>query len=85
MQQHGKMLPTNRKVVSADGNSLGPVVEVHVKFKLGKVEFKDVFIILNNLQHDIILGLLWQRNYRIGCTQNREGKHFLTTKTNFWL
>ena len=32
MQQHVKMLPTNRKVVSADGNSLGPIGEVHVKF-----------------------------------------------------
>ena len=81
MQQHVKMLPTNRKVVSTDGNNLGPIGEVHVKFKLGKV----IFIILNNLQCDIILGLPWQHNYRIGCTWSREGKHFLTIKTNFWL
>ena len=58
MQQHVKMLPINRKVVSADGNSLGPNGEVHVKFELGQVEFNDVFIILNNLQRDIILSLL---------------------------
>ena len=83
MQQQVKLLPTNRKVVSADSNSLGPIGEVHVKFKLGKVEFDDVFIILNNLQRDIILGLLWQHNYRIGCTWNREGKHFLTIKNKF--
>ena len=83
MQQHVKLLPTNRKVVSADSNSLGPVGEVHVKFKLGKVKFNDVFIILNNLQRDIILGLPWQHIYRIGCTWNREGKHFLTIKNNF--
>ena len=50
IQHHVKLLPTNRKVVSADGDSLGPIGEVHVKFKLGKVEFKDVFVILNNLQ-----------------------------------
>ena len=74
MQQHFKMLPTNRKVVSVDSNSLGPVGEVHVKFKIGKVVFNNIFIILNNLQHNIILGLLWQRNYRIGCTWNREHK-----------
>ena len=80
MQQQVKLLPTNRKVVSADGDSLGPIGEVHVKFKVGKVEFNDVFIILNNLQQDIILGLLWQHNYKIGCTWNREGKHFLTIK-----
>ena len=60
MQQHLKMLPTSRKVVSADGDSLGPVGEVHVKFRIGKVVFNDVFIILNNLQCDIILGLPWQ-------------------------
>ena len=56
MGQQVKLLPTNRKVVSADSDSLGPIGEVHVKFKLGKVEFNDVFIILNNLQQDFILG-----------------------------
>ena len=60
MQQHLKMLPTSRKVVSADGDSLAPAGEVHVIFKIGKVVFNDVFIILNNLQCDIILGLPWQ-------------------------
>ena len=50
MQQQVKLLPTNRKVVSTDGDSLGLIGEVHVKFKLGKVEFNDVFISLNNLQ-----------------------------------
>ena len=70
MQQHLKMLPTNRKVVSADGNSLGPIGEVHIEFKIGKVVFNNIFIILNNLQHDIILGLPWQHNYGIGCTWN---------------
>ena len=83
IQQHLKMLPTNRKVVSADGNSLGPIDEVHVKFKIGKVVFNNVFIILNNIQCDIILGLPWQCNYRIGCTWNQEGKHFLTIKNKF--
>ena len=77
------MLPTNRKVVSADGNSLGPISEVHLKFKVGKIEFNDVIVILNNLQRDIILGLPWQHNYRIGCTWNREGKYFLTIKNKF--
>ena len=83
MQQHVKMLPTNRKVVSATGNSLGPIGEVHVKFKLGKVVFNDVFVLLKNLQCDMILGLPWQHNYIIGCTWNREGKHFLTIKNKF--
>ena len=50
IQQQANLLPTNRKVVSADGNSLGPIVEAHLKFKLGKIEFNDVFVILNSLQ-----------------------------------
>ena len=83
IQQHVELLPINRKVVSADSNSLGTVGKVHVKFKLGKVEFNDIFVILNNLQWYIILSLPWQYNYRIGCTWNREGKHFLTIKNKF--
>ena len=83
MQQQVKLLPTNRKVVSADSNSLGLIGEVHVKFKVGKIEFDDIFIILNSLQQNFILGLPWQCNYRIGCTWNREGKHFLTIKNIF--
>ena len=45
MQQQVKMLPTNRKVVSADGDSLGPIGEVHLKFKVGKIEFDDIFVL----------------------------------------
>ena len=68
MQQQVTSLPTNRTVVYADGDSLGFIGEVHIKSKLCKVEFNEVFIILNNLQRDIILGILQQHNYRIGCT-----------------
>ena len=50
----------NRKVVSADDDSLGPIGEVHLKLKIGNVVFYDRFMILNNLQHDIILRLPWQ-------------------------
>ena len=34
-----KMTPTNEKVVLADGDSLAPVGEVHIKFQLGEVVF----------------------------------------------
>ena len=54
------MLPTSRKFVSADGDSLGPISEAHLKFRIGKVVFNDMLIILNNLQCNIILGLPWQ-------------------------
>ena len=83
LQQQLKAILTNRKVVSADGNRLGPVGEVHLKFQIGKEVFHDRFIILNNLQHDIILRLQWQQNYRTGCTWNWEGKHFITIKNQF--
>ena len=73
----------NRKVVSADGDSLGPIGEVHLQFQLGKVVFHDRFIILDNLQCDMILSLPWQSNYKIGCNWNREGKHFITIKGQF--
>ena len=37
MQHQVKLLPTNRNVVSADRDSLGPIGKVHIKFQLGKV------------------------------------------------
>ena len=60
LQQQLKVIPTNRKVVSADSNSLGPVGEVHIKFKIGNMVFNDRFIILNKLKCNIILRLSWQ-------------------------
>ena len=74
------MIPTIRKVVSADGNSLGLVGEVHLKFQLGKITFNNRFIILDNLKQHMILGLPRQNNYKIGCDWNREGKHFISVK-----
>ena len=50
IQQQIKLLPTNKKVVSADGDSLGPIGQVHIKFKVGKIKFDDIFFILDNLQ-----------------------------------
>ena len=83
MEQQLKVLPTSRKVVSADGNSLGPIGEVHLKFKIGNIVLYDRFMILNNLQCDIILRLPWQQYYRIGCIWNQEGKHLITIKNQF--
>ena len=38
------------EVVSADGDTLGPIGEFHLKFQVGKIEFDDIFVILNHLQ-----------------------------------
>ena len=83
MQQQLNILPTSRMVVSTGGDSLGPIGEVHLKFNIGNKVFHDRVMILNNLQHDIILRLPWQPNYRIGCTWNHEGKHLITIKNQF--
>ena len=32
---------------------------------------------------NVILGLLWQSNYKIGCNWNREGNHFISIKGQF--
>ena len=58
IQQQLKILPTSRKVVSADSDSLGAIGEVHLKFRIGKVVLGNVFIILYNLQCDIIMELV---------------------------
>ena len=50
LHQQLKVIPSNRKVVSTGGNSLGPVGKVHIKFQLGKVIFNDRFIMLNKLK-----------------------------------
>ena len=78
-----KAIPTCRKVSSAGGDSLGPIEEVHLKFQPGKVIFNDRFVILSNLKWDVILGLLWQSNYKIGCDWKREGNNFLSIKGQF--
>ena len=83
LQQQLTFIPTNKKAVSTDSDSLGFIGEVHIKFKIRNIVFYDRFIILNNLQHDVILGLPWQWNYRIGCTWNQEGNHLITIKNQF--
>ena len=45
IQHQLKILPTSRNVVSADSNSLGPIGEVHLKFKIDKVVFNERFVI----------------------------------------
>ena len=48
LQQQFRVISASKKVVSTDGDSLGPIGEVYIKFQLGKVIFNDRFMILNN-------------------------------------
>ena len=50
LHQQFKVIPTSKKVVSADVHSLDPIEEVHLKFQLDKVIFNDRFIILNSMK-----------------------------------
>ena len=40
--------------------------------------FTDMFIYLQDLQRNLILGFNWQCNYRIGCNWNANGQQYIT-------
>ena len=82
MQQHLKMLPTNRKVVSADCDSSGPVSEIHLRFRIGKVVLNNVFVILNNLQCNIILDYLGNKIIELVAPGTKKVSISLLLKTN---
>ena len=42
--------PSTEKLFLQMATALGPIGEVHFKFKVGKIEFDDIFVILNSLQ-----------------------------------
>ena len=41
LQQQCIVIPPNRKVVLADGNSLRPIGKVHLQFQIGNVVFQN--------------------------------------------
>ena len=47
-------------------------------FGLGNKQFTDRLIVLQDLHRNIILGLNWQCNYRIGCNWNVNGQQYIT-------
>ena len=71
------------KVMSTGGTTLGPIGQCDLKFILGNNQFTDGFIILQELYRNIILGLNWQCNYRIGCNLNVNGQQYITHNNNF--
>ena len=66
------------KVTSASGANLGPIGPCYHTFKLGNKHFADKSIVFNDLQRNIILGLSWQANYKIGCILNINGCQYIT-------
>ena len=66
------------KVMSASGANLGPIGQCDLTFWLGNRYFMDRFIILQDLWRNLILGLHWQCNYRIGRNWNVNGQQYIT-------
>ena len=64
--------------MSAIGVNLSPIGQGNLPFKFGNKQFTNRFITLQDLCRNIILGLNWQCNYRIGCNYNINGKQYIT-------
>ena len=71
------------KVTPASGADLGPVGQCDLTFRLGNEQFTNRFIVLWDLHRNIILGLNWQCNYRIGCNWNIKGQQYITHNNKF--
>ena len=71
------------KVTSASGANLGPIGQCDLTFRLAKKQCIGRFMILQELCRNIILGLNWQCNYRIGCNWNINGQQYITHNTKF--
>ena len=72
------------KGASASGANLGMKRQCNLTFRLGNKQFMDKFIILQDLQRNVILGLHWQYNYRIGCNLNVNGQQYITHNNIFY-
>ena len=64
--------------MSASGPNLGPVGQCHLTFKLCNKCFTDKFIVLKDLQRNLILVLNWQYSYKIGCNGSINGHQYIT-------
>ena len=69
--------------MSASGANLGPIGQCDLTFKLRKKQFMDRFIVLQDLQRNLILGLNWKCNCRIGCNGNVNGQQYKTHNNNY--
>ena len=65
-------------VTWASGTDLGLLGQCYVTFELGNKYFMDKFIVLQDLRRDLILGLNWQFNYKIGCNWNINKHQYMT-------
>ena len=71
------------EVTSASGANLGPVGQCNLTFRLGNTLFTDRFIVLQDVHRNVILGINFQCNYRIGCNRNVNGQQYITHNNRF--
>ena len=84
LPQKPKLLKSHTHTVTlASGANLGPIHQCHLTFKLGNKCFTDKFIVLKFMQRNLILGLNWQSNYKIGCNWNVTGQQHITYKSEY--
>ena len=75
-----KVLQCNRPLGGAGGETLIPKGECFLQVKIGKKTLRDCIVIVNNLNHDYILGTAMQRSYHMSTGFSITGRHFLSVK-----
>ena len=72
-----------QKLMLAGRANLGPIGQCDLTFRLGNKQFTDRFIILQDMQRNLILWPNWQYNYRIDCNWNVNGLQYITHNNKF--
>ena len=73
-----KIIKCNRTLRGARGEALMPKCECFLQVKLDKQTFKDIIVIVHNINHDYIIGTAIQRSYCVGTGFSVTGRHFLS-------
>ena len=73
-----KILKCSRTLRGAGGDALIPQSECFLQIKIGKQMFRDRVVIINNLNHDYIIGAAMQRSYCVTTGFSITGRHFLS-------
>ena len=73
-----KILLCNRTLRGAGGEALIPKGECFLEVKIGKQTFRGRVIIINNLNHDYIIGAVIQISYHIAAGFSITGRYFLS-------
>ena len=85
LPQKPKLLKPNAcTVTSAIGTDLGPIGQCYLTFNLGNKYFTGKVIVLTELPRNLILGLNWHFNYKIGCNWNINGHQYMAHNSNYF-